>query len=593
MKAKKVASLAIAAILTISSASAGSAAIESVGDPGRFWAIPDDAERGMVVMEFLDSFPGEAGSNLLPSSGWSRYNESDPTCANLQDPKCASGAINYQAVIPVCTTAAEVNCTEEVGIIDESGKKTSAKFNRYFPLKAQNQFEGNPAVKLPSGVAGSLFNLPEAAHDGGDTYYLAVVMNGFGNNLNSITMADFSIQLSPVKLENHGMPTCVTTGNRCRDTGWALLDAKDGGNNTGKDAWVRQGPGFNGKNYCVASSDSEGLCAQRYAFPAGFKYFVKVRALQTPSGWMHGRISDPNISIEASGGTTNIEVQGVPVAVPAVYKMYRYPEMPQALKDQYDVTTGGYKKDPYFLNNPTNYVQGGRSAEDPDPLKRNNIYAPTPYSQAGMDQLKLWIPYVEDKATALLSYWSVRTLSPGEMEGSSKCFQDSKSVTGIVTTNSTQYSAGPPALDKTEGTLNYVVASPHYGTKGDVFKGSYDLVMRSDVARCVYGFSKAPINASISITSADGTPQVATTLIGERNGWLYLQAKNFEFSAPIVKAKLTQVAEPTPTPTPTPTATATPKPVAKKITITCVKGKSVKKVTAVKPTCPSGYKKKA
>ena len=30
----------------------------------------------------------------------------------------------------------------------------------------------------------------------------------------------------------------------------------------------------------------------------------------------------------------------------------------------------------------------------------------------------------------------------------------------------------------------------------------------------------------------------------------------------------------------------------KKTTITCVKGKTTKKVTAVKPKCPSGYKKK-
>jgi len=30
----------------------------------------------------------------------------------------------------------------------------------------------------------------------------------------------------------------------------------------------------------------------------------------------------------------------------------------------------------------------------------------------------------------------------------------------------------------------------------------------------------------------------------------------------------------------------------KKTTITCLKGKSVKKVTAVKPVCPKGYKKK-
>ena len=32
--------------------------------------------------------------------------------------------------------------------------------------------------------------------------------------------------------------------------------------------------------------------------------------------------------------------------------------------------------------------------------------------------------------------------------------------------------------------------------------------------------------------------------------------------------------------------------VAKKITITCIKGKLTKKVAAVKPKCPAGYKKK-
>ena len=51
----------------------------------------------------------------------------------------------------------------------------------------------------------------------------------------------------------------------------------------------------------------------------------------------------------------------------------------------------------------------------------------------------------------------------------------------------------------------------------------------------------------------------------------------------------------TPTPTATPVADPAPsaKPVvAKKVTITCMKGKTVKKVTAVKPVCPAGFKKK-
>jgi hypothetical protein len=585
MKAKRSAALFVAAVLTVSGAATGSAAIESVGDPGRFWAVPNDGELGQVIMRFLDVSPGEKASMLLPNRDVGRYPENDPTCDSLQDTACSSGAVRYQAIIPFCTGPADVNCTEDVGIIDEAGKKTSAVFSRYFPTVAQNQYAGDVNTKLPSGVAGSIFTLPAAAHDGGDSYYLSVLMSGGGQDPNSIRLQDFSVQLSPVKLE-------PTTGLSDADAGWGPIKANEGGNPTGKDVWVDKGPGFAGNNFCVATSHKEGLCAQRYAFPAGIKFYVKVRSQQSPSGWMHGRVSDPDIQLTDTAGVTTIEMHGFPVAVPAVYKMYTYPQMPQALKDEYDVTTGGYKKDPNFARNPTNYVQGGRSAEDPDPLKRNNIYAPTPSSKAGMEQLKLWIPFINDKATALLSYWSVRTLTQDEMEGSSQCFRDSNRVSGIVTTNATQYSAGPPTLDKAEGTLNYVVAAPHYDPRDKDFKGSYDLVMRSDVARCVYGFSKAPINATISITSADGTPQVATTVIGERKGWLYLQAKNFEFSAPIIKAKLTQevVVEPTPTPTATPTV----KPVvAKKTTITCVKGKTTKKVTAVKPKCPTGFKKKA
>ena len=176
------------------------------------------------------------------------------------------------------------------------------------------------------------------------------------------------------------------------------------------------------------------------------------------------------------------------------------------------------------------------------------------------------------------------------MDGANNCFKDTNSVTGIVTTNSTQYSAGPPSFNKSEGTLNYQVAAPHYATDKSVFKGTYDLVIRSDVARCIYGFSKAPINATISITSSDGTPQIATTVIGEKDGWVYLRAKNFGFSAPLITAKLSQEAEVVVTPTPTPSA-STKAPV-KAVTITCIKGKTTKKVTAAKPKCPAGYKKK-
>jgi hypothetical protein len=75
-------------------------------------------------------------------------------------------------------------------------------------------------------------------------------------------------------------------------------------------------------------------------------------------------------------------------------------------------------------------------------------------------------------------------------------------------------------------------------------------------------------------------------------------------ATPTPTPTLTPVATATPTPTPTPSETiaptptpsatvvATVKPTAKKTTITCVKGKTTKKVTGVNPKCPAGYKKK-
>jgi hypothetical protein len=143
--------------------------------------------------------------------------------------------------------------------------------------------------------------------------------------------------------------------------------------------------------------------------------------------------------------------------------------------------------------------------------------------------------------------------------------------------------------------LNYKVASPHFTSAGDVFKGSYDLAMRSDVARCIYGFSKAPVSAKVSVISADGTPQVATTVFSEKDGWVYLTARNFEYSSPSVKIKLEQEAPaPAATVDTKPAATVESKPVAaaKSATISCIKGKLTKKVTGTNPKCPAGYKKK-
>jgi hypothetical protein len=137
------------------------------------------------------------------------------------------------------------------------------------------------------------------------------------------------------------------------------------------------------------------------------------------------------------------------------------------------------------------------------------------------------------------------------------------------------------------------------------------LNMRSEAARCLYGFSSAPLKAVVSVTSADGSTQdVQTEALSEKDGWLHLGAYNFHFSQPTIRIKLSQEKTVAPTPAATPTSTpnapaaTTPAPKAnapaapaipnkaKTIIITCVKGKTTKKVVGTNPTCPAGYKKK-
>ena len=228
-----------------------------------------------------------------------------------------------------------------------------------------------------------------------------------------------------------------------------------------------------------------------------------------------------------------------------------------------------------------------------DPSLRAWTIGPAPYEQTAFTQITAWLPSADNTAVALPHYWSFRTVTAGELQGANQCFSDPSQLNGIVTTNSTVYSPGPPAFDKNEGNLNYKVAAPHYTNTNEVFLGTYDLVMRSSVARCVYGFSKAPISATISVVSANGAPQVATTVVGERDGWLHLSANGFEFSSPTLRVKLAQE---TPASAPSASAPTAPAPAAapapsKKLTIKCAKGKTIMSVSGSKPVCPKGYKK--
>jgi hypothetical protein len=124
-------------------------------------------------------------------------------------------------------------------------------------------------------------------------------------------------------------------------------------------------------------------------------------------------------------------------------------------------------------------------------------------------------------------------------------------------------------------------------------RGQYFLAIKSDVARCLYGFSDAPISARVEVTSEDGNPEVATTIVNENreSGFLTLSADGFHFSSPRISTTFAQAKVVTPAPTLSPTATPSAKPAPSIKTITCTKGKIKKTVKGTSVKCPTGYKK--
>jgi hypothetical protein len=318
-------------------------------------------------------------------------------------------------------------------------------------------------------------------------------------------------------------------------------------------------------------------CFKRWPFPQDSSFKVSVKTGAKIIGWFHGRLSSPEISSEkTSDGQTLINIEGSAITVPTLAVWAKNTDLPAKLdsmiQEEFISRGNQFAGVAYFIGDSKDRkTQAVMDERNPS------------FDDKFFERYMLWVGVAKDKAYATVSTWSFRTMQ-GYQEYA-KCIGDS-GVAGMVTTNSNAYIAGPPKFQN--GDLAYKVASPHYDSKGQIQIGTYDLAIRSDIARCIYGFTSAPIQATLSVVYADGEAKKATTLVSEKNNWLRLSAKGFTYSNPTIKVRLSQEGAPTPAQTPAATKPAA----AKKTSINCVKGKTTKKVTAVNPKCPTGYKKK-
>jgi hypothetical protein len=492
-------------------------------------------------------------------SGWD-----DPSCKNYDN-------LFADLILSPCLTDGDRACLESVEAKNASGNLEKLTF--YGEATSQRiasyQFKsGTTSTEIPAGGGLSVWKSSVKNPDGSDKFYAAHILlryiatsnKGKPGTDNVVVLSDFKGQVYPVTLIN---------GSGC--------------------------PQFTLGSQCINSANFDG----------SEKIAVTLRMAKNLTGWIFGRMQNADFSVTPIDSAFNkIRIGGDVTLVPELAAKVAKSDISK------DIKLESYLRD-FFTNG-----RPGVSVPNPGSGSYNdgNIggFQSTTYSgflaaqtttrllsvnfdkfalfAAFEDQLKPFSPAASNNGRNILRetnsiFWN---FGANAYTGSNKCSSDKTKLHGLVVTNAPIYENGPPEFK--DGSLNYRVAGVHNNFDGSEFKGRYTYIVRSDTARCYYGFSNAPIEARVEVVSANNASQVASVLVSEKDGFIKLQADNFTFSSPTIKMKLSQATE---------VAQAKPVEVAptkaapqKSSVITCIKGKISKKISGVNPKCPSGYKKK-
>ena len=141
---------------------------------------------------------------------------------------------------------------------------------------------------------------------------------------------------------------------------------------------------------------------------------------------------------------------------------------------------------------------------------------------------------------------------------------------------------GTPVWNAQDKEFSWTAAAPHFAPDGTTLNyGFYRASIPAADAKLLWGLNNAAdaVKAlQVEIITAGTLTNVASTTIGVKSGKIIIDVSGFQYSRPKMKVSLKKDWKPAAT-------------MLNKRTITCKLGMTVKKITAVKPVCPKGYKK--
>jgi hypothetical protein len=294
---------------------------------------------------------------------------------------------------------------------------------------------------------------------------------------------------------------------------------------------------------CAFAEDN--VCGRIVDFAPGTKVKLEVRVPKTVGGFFKGRMKGPRISVTSiSDETQRISAEAEFVTVPRI----EHTASTTFLTGQLDLPAtstplgeGGATLGQMFIDNDGTDATGNL---------RGSFFAS---SFAAFDLVN-WLKQpamADDTVSGFNTLWSFGTVGnqADPDDQSVACLADTTKVLGVVTSNAMVFQDAPPYIGfDSEGNtiLEYQVGGMHFEPDGTTpVQGTYDMILESAVARCLYpdlaSVPQGELSADITISetiSETTTPKAATVSVAEAGGWLSLSAYDFTFSTNDVQVSL-------------------------------------------------------
>ena len=457
-----------------------------------------DSSKGLTAAVVKDLPNGPAGS-LVRNTNRVDKEGNEYFCKSTTTDGCdvsRSASLTIGQNLPVCSVSSAGSCVMDLKVYNTGEQPASA---RYVKNVAGDAFPANDKIGLAAGSTPSIWESQSIASSAGSQKFVVSSSIRWNYIEGKLTLQGFDAKVSAVQdvLDQTFVP-------------WTLMIGQKNGKR------VNGIKTTNSYSPLDCAATDMGYCAKVIDFADGTRVSLSLKLTKEVTGWLQGRLDKPLVSITNLGGGFNkVEVDASPVKVPELYAVVDDKSQPRWLQEQ--------------LGRWSNSGGDGQAGKEWRAFSSNG-YQSVRFTNA-------IVKMAGDRASTVKSNWSVSSLR--DVKTGNRCLDDSSRLIGLVTTNALAFDGGVPEFRN--GFLSYQVAGAHYLPDGQTLSlGSYNLALRSETARCLYGFTKAPISGKVSVLSAAGEKKFATTVVSEKDGWLKLAASGFTFSSTKIRVKLNQ-----------------------------------------------------